>query len=215
MLLKEICTLYEGASYPSPIIDQFMAEVLSEDIVPVMQMTLGYGITGHSKEKQFIVMHGPTNSAKTKLVTMVQECTGPYCISMARDCVIGAGQHSEGAATPHLLMLDGAHIAVFEETEDSDLYNGASVKAIASGDGSMTIRGLHKDPVEVTMRCLPIICTNSLPKFNAGDTGTLNKLRIFPFEHEFVENPRPGTNQRYETPISWTRSRPQSGGSRC
>jgi phage/plasmid-associated DNA primase len=46
------------------------------------------------------------------------------------------------------------------------------------------------------MRCLPIKCTNSLPKFNAGDTGTLKKLRILPFEHEFVENPRPGTNQR-------------------
>jgi P4 family phage/plasmid primase-like protien len=196
MLSKEICTLYEGPNYPSPLIDQFMAEVLSEDIVPVMQMTLGYGITGHSKEKQFIVMHGPTNSAKTKLVTMVRESTGPYCVSMARDCVIGAGEHSEGAATPHLLMLDGAHIAVLEETEDSDVHNGASVKAIASGDGSMTVRGLHKDPVEVTMRCLPIICTNSLPKFDARDTGTLNKLRIFPFEHEFVENPRPGTHQR-------------------
>ncbi|GAQ93657.1 hypothetical protein KFL_017680010, partial [Klebsormidium nitens] len=196
MLSMEICTLYEGASYPSPLIDQFMAEVLSEDIVPVMQMTLGYGITGHSKEKQFSVMHGPTNSAKTKLVTMVRECTGPYCVSMARDCVIGAGQHSEGAATPHLLMLDGAHIAVLEETEDSDVYNGASVKAIASGDGKMTVRGLHKDPVEVTMRCLPIISTNSLPKFNARDTGTLNKLRIFPFEHEFVEKPMPGTHQR-------------------
>jgi P4 family phage/plasmid primase-like protien len=196
MLSKEIGTLYEGPRYPSPLIDQFMAEVQSEDIVPVMQMTLGYGITKHSKEKQFVVMHGPTNNAKIKLVTMVRECTGPYCVLMARDYVIGAGQHSKGAATPHLLMLDGAHIAVLEETEDLDIYNGASVNAIASGDGSMTVRGLHKDPVEVTMRCLLIICTNSLPKFNAGDTGTLNKLRIFPFQHEFVENPRPGTNQR-------------------
>jgi phage/plasmid-associated DNA primase len=123
MLSKEIGTLYEGASYPSPLIDQFMAEVLSEDIVPVMQMTLGYGIIGHSKEKQFIDMHGPTNSAKTKLVTMVRECTGPYCVLMARDCVIGAGQHWEGAATPHLLMLDGGHrVAVLKETEDSDSF---------------------------------------------------------------------------------------------
>jgi P4 family phage/plasmid primase-like protien len=198
MLTKEIGTLYEGPNYPSPLVDQFMGQVQSKDIVRVLQMTLGYGITGHSKEKQFIVMHGPTNCGKTKVVTMVREAIGPYCVLMARDCVIGAGQHSEGAATPHLLMLDGAHIAGLEETEDSDIYNGASVKAIASGDGSMTVRGLHKDPVEVTMRCLPIICTNSLPKFNARDTGTLNKLRIFPFEHEFVENPRPGTNQRLQ-----------------
>jgi putative DNA primase/helicase len=197
MLSKEICTLYEGPNYPSPLIDQFMGQVQSEEIVPILQMTLGYhGITGHSKEKQFIVMHGPTNSGKTKVVTAVREAIGPYCVSMARDCVIGAGEHSEGAATPHLLMLNGAHIAVLEETEDSDIYNGASVKAIASGDGSMTVRGLHKDPVKVTMRCLPITCTNSLPKFNARDTGTLNKLRIFPFEHEFVEKPRPGTHER-------------------
>ncbi|GAQ89787.1 hypothetical protein KFL_005620070 [Klebsormidium nitens] len=196
MLSKEIGTLYEGPNYPSPLIDEFMGQVQSEAIVPVLQMTLGYGITGHSKEKQFVVMHGPTNSGKTKVVTMIREAIGPYCVAMARDCVIGAGEHSEGAATPHLLMLDGAHIAVLEETEDSDIYNGASVKAIASGDGSMTVRGLHKDPVEVTMRCLPIICTNSLPKFNARDTGTLNKLRIFPFEHEFVEKPMPGTHQR-------------------
>ncbi|GAQ87752.1 hypothetical protein KFL_003750020 [Klebsormidium nitens] len=166
MLLKEIGTLYEGASYPSPLIDQFMAEVLSEDIVPVMQMTLGYGITGHSKEKQFIVMHGPTNSAKTKLVTMVRECTGPYCVSMARDCVIGAGQHSEGAATPHLLMLDGAHIAVLEETEDSDIYNGASVKAIASGDGSMTHEVVRAPGTLPTVEELPPAMGKALESYS-------------------------------------------------
>jgi phage/plasmid-associated DNA primase len=141
-------------------------------------------------------MYGPSNLGKTKLVNTVKGAIGAYCVSMDRDCVIGVGAHSEGAATPHLVKLDGAHIAILEETKVEDTYNGSNLKSIASGDGCMTARGLHKNPVEVTMLCLPIICTNALPKFDVTDTGTLKKLRVFPFKREFVEKPQAGTNER-------------------
>jgi phage/plasmid-associated DNA primase len=112
MLSKESSTDYEGPTYPSPLIDEFMLQVQTAEIIPILQMTLGYGITGHSKEKQFIIMYGPSNSSKTMLVAMLSGAIGPYCVTMDRNCVIGAGSRSEGAATPHLVKLEGAHIAV-------------------------------------------------------------------------------------------------------
>ncbi|GAQ93678.1 hypothetical protein KFL_018060010, partial [Klebsormidium nitens] len=199
MLSKETSTEYEGPDYPSPLIDKFMLEVQTKEIVRVLQMTLGYGITGHSREKQFVIMQGASNSGKSKLVAMLSAAIGLYGVTMDRDCVIGAGSRSEGAATPHLLQLEGAHIAIMEETDERP-YNAANLKSIASGDGAMTVRGLHMKPVEVTMRCLPIVCTNILPRFDTKDSGTLKKLRIFPFTREFVENPRPNTNERLIDP---------------
>ena len=50
------------------------------------------------------------------------------------------------------------------------------------------------------MRCLPIICTNKLSKFDVTDSGTLKKLRVFPFKREFVDKPHPGTNERLIDP---------------
>jgi phage/plasmid-associated DNA primase len=60
----------------------------------------------------------------------------------------------------------------------------------------MTVRELHMKPIEVNMRCLSIICTNALSKFNVSDLGTLKKLRVFPFTREFVDKPCPDTNKR-------------------
>lgn len=159
-------------------------------------MTLGYGVTGHSKEKQFVICYGPSNSGKTKLFSLIKAAIRLYYCTMDRDCVIGAGVRSEGAATPHLVKLEGAHIAGLEETKPEDVYNGNNVKSISSGGGGISARGLHKESVEIKCRCLPIICTNSLPKSDVKDSGMLKKLRVFPFKREFVENPRPNTNER-------------------
>lgn len=197
MLSKEYPTKYEGHAYPSPLVDDFMQQIQPPEMIPGLQMTLGYGITGHSREKQFCIWYGPSTSGKTALANAVKEaCGDAYCISMDRDCIIGGGARSEGAATPHLVKLDGAHIAILEEVKEEDVYNGANLKSIVSGDEGMIARGLHQDPVEVHMRCLPIVCTNKLPKFDVTDSGTLKKLRVFPFKREFVGKPQPGTNER-------------------
>jgi hypothetical protein len=96
MLSKETATEYEGPDYPSPLIDKFMLEVQTKEIVPVLQMTLGYGITGHSKEKQFLIMYGPSNSANTRLIAIVLGAIDQCGVTMDRDCVIGAGSRSAG-----------------------------------------------------------------------------------------------------------------------
>ncbi|GAQ92639.1 hypothetical protein KFL_010800030 [Klebsormidium nitens] len=166
MLSRETDTEYVGPDYPSPLINEFMLQIQTPKIIKVLQMTLGYGITGHSREKQFIIWHGPSNSAKTKLLDLVRAAIGVYFCTMDRDCVIGAGVRSEGAATPHLVKLEGAHIAGLEETKPEDVYNGANVKSISSGEGAMSVRQLDKPPIDIKCRCLPIICTNSLPKFD-------------------------------------------------
>jgi P4 family phage/plasmid primase-like protien len=190
MLSRETDSEYVGPDYPSPLIDAFMLQIQTPDIIKVLQMTLGYGITGHSREKHFVICYGPSNSGKTKLLSLIKAAIRLFYCIMDRNCVIGAGVRSEGAAT---LKLKGAHIAGMEETKPEEIYNDSSLKSIASGEGSMSVRGLHSKPVDITFRCLPIICTNSLPKFDVTDSGTLKKL---PFEREFVEKPKPNTNER-------------------
>jgi P4 family phage/plasmid primase-like protien len=196
MLSRETDTEYVGPNYPSPLIDDFMLQIQTLDITEVLQMTLGYGITGHSREKLFVICCGPSNSGKTKLLALVKAAIRLYFCMMDRDCVIGVGARSQGAATPHLLKLEGAHIAGLEETKPEDVYNVSNVKSISSSERCMSVRGLHKQPVDITYRCLPIVCTNSLPKFDVKDSGTLKKLRVFPFDREFVEKPKPNTNER-------------------
>jgi phage/plasmid-associated DNA primase len=94
------------------------------------------------------------------------------------------------------LKLEGAHIAGLEETKPEDVYNVVNVKSISSGDGGQSVRGLHKQSNDITYRCLPIICTNLLPEPDVKDSGTLKKLRVFPFKLKFVERPKPDTNER-------------------
>jgi phage/plasmid-associated DNA primase len=72
MLSRETNTEYVGPDYPSPLIDDFMLQIQTPDIIEILQMTLGYGITGHSREKQFIICYGPSNSGKTKLLPLVK-----------------------------------------------------------------------------------------------------------------------------------------------
>ena len=91
---------------------------------------------------------------------------------------------------PEIARLVGKRFVVLQEPNEKEEIQVGIMKEYTGGD-KITVRTLHKEPIEFSPQFTMVLTCNKLPKVPADDGGTWRRIRVVKFTSKFVDNPDP------------------------
>lgn len=190
--------MWTGLDTLAPRWEQFLASVLPDalDVLAFFQIVLGYAITGSIIEHKFFVLYGSGRNGKGTIVETLFALLHGIAGPVSPDVLIATRGRTAGAATPHLVDLQGKRIAVASETNEGVRIDHAQLKNITGGD-TITARQLHGKQYSFAPTHTLFLMTNDLPHANADDQALWDRMVAIPFLQRFVDDPQaPNEHQR-------------------
>ncbi|VFQ44405.1 DNA primase family protein [Desulfoluna butyratoxydans] len=159
---------------------------------PVMmdyvERVVGYAATGLVSHKEFYVAKGPTaNNGKSTFFDAIQMALGDAAGTIKKEVLLQKKNQGSGA-DPDLLMLDGLRMAIASEPEQGSKFDKEVIKMVTGGD-RITTRGLYMDNITFMAISKLFIHANFTPQVAKADQAFFNRMRIIPFDAQFVGNP--------------------------
>jgi P4 family phage/plasmid primase-like protien len=178
----------DDLSKPTPNADRFFSEVMcaDSDMMNFFQKQLGYMLTGEVSDRSMFIWWGHGSNGKGTVSNLVKKIMGEFYVQASKDVMIKSeGPSNKGSATPHLIPLVTARLAVLSETSVDDKIDDAFVKSI-SGNDPISARPLYGKQFEFIPRTKLVLQTNYKPKFDATDTAVNDRLKLTPFLARFT-----------------------------
>lgn len=143
-------------------------------------------ILGGNRHKIFIIWTNVAgNNGKSVCADLLEYTFGDYFYTPPTSMLTGK-QSQSASATADLIPTKGARVVVVSETGNEDVLNCGTMKKLTGGD-PFYARGLFKDPIKITPQFKLILHCNGLPNISAEDKASWNRIRVLPFESEFVK----------------------------
>lgn len=173
-------------------------EQLFADIMASMAKTgylrdlSGACLTGELIMRQFFILWGEGSNGKSLYINIMKRILGRFFGVADRGIFIKDRMDNRhaGAASPHIIALQGKRLCVHSETEEKAMLNDNLLKTITGGD-LIGGRSLYsKSYIEFYPQCKLITITNNRPEFKVKDKAFVDRLRYVPFNVSFVKKPR-------------------------
>ena len=169
--------------FPDKSIREFFLTVYAEIFV------------GDNKQKVVLFWTGDGNNGKSMLQIFFEKMLGTLAIKFDTTLLTGK-KTGTGAAAPELSRAGPpVRHAVLEEPDSDEQLRSGNLKRL-SGSDTYWARDLYEPGKAVRevrpMFTLTFIC-NGLPEFQNSDRATWNRIRVIPFESEFVAKGYPET----------------------
>ena len=151
---------------------------------------------GHIKQQVFRVFTGSGGNAKSQTMDLLKASMGQY-FGVLPTGVLTRKRGSSSGATPELADKRGKRYLVIQEPEHDDVIYVGQMKNFTGGDTIMA-RALYGDPFEYKPQWkIGLIC-NKLPTLPSTDGGTTRRLKVIPFESEFVSKVDPRKPKQFK-----------------
>jgi phage/plasmid-associated DNA primase len=157
-----------------------------------MQVALGCTLSG-SKVGDFVIMlHGAHGSnGKTTLMEILKLVFGAFVTALTADVVLESRDAGAGAATPHLLRLEGARLGWVDEANgvtghQTKAINESLIKALSGAKSEVQVRPLFKEIKDIPVLYTIWLCINTLPEMNGNSSSLFRRIRVVPMPCEFV-----------------------------
>ncbi len=191
---------YANASAECPTWWAALDEVFDGDraMIDYFLRVLGHSLIGKSLVEHFFVLYGPGGNGKTVLIETIYKILGPLARPIPPAMLMDrrfAADADKPSATK--MMLRGLRIACASESKQGESFDTSEIKALSGGD-KITARAPHdKRQVEFPQSQTLFLLTNKLPIPPVDDRGFWRRMRVIPFEVEFVDGePNPNLKQR-------------------
>lgn len=151
-------------------------------------------LDGHNKQQKFIIWTGSGANSKSVSVNFLQRTLGDYAGTF-KSTVLTMKRGDPGGATPYMADKRGKRFVVINEPEGDDKINVGCMKELSGGD-KVTARKLYADEITFYPQFKMILVCNKLPQIPATDGGTWRRIRVTPWESQFldhdkkIENPK-------------------------
>jgi P4 family phage/plasmid primase-like protien len=172
-------------SYPET--EKFFNDIScgDKDLVNYHQRLWGYALTGHITDRSLHIPWGDGSNGKSTLMVILQLILKKFYCTLSESVLLKSDKKSSaGSATPELMCLMFARLAVLEETGQQETLNSKRVKSITGGD-TITGRHLFGHQVEFNTQSKPIMPTNFKPIFNIDDPAMIARIKLIPFLAKF------------------------------
>jgi putative DNA primase/helicase len=191
---NDLATKQAGTDYdPSatcPLFEQtlMMAFAGDQSLIDYFQRVCGYLLFGGIREQLFFFCHGAGANGKSTILNIIQSVMGDYAVSLPTETLM-AGKRDATAASPDLMMLRGARLALATETEDGHRLAEARVKQLTGGD-SITARALYGSFVTFPPTAKLVMVGNHKPQIIGVDVAIWRRVQQIPFEVTIPANQR-------------------------
>ncbi|VBB18408.1 D5-like helicase-primase [Yasminevirus sp. GU-2018] len=182
---------YEWASFTGkePVfkkINKFFSEVqIDEDIRTYVLTFIAKSLRGIPDSKLHIWTGGGGNG-KSATIDLIKSILGDY-FGTVPVTILTKKRGASNSATPEMADKYGKRFLVVQEPEYNDVIQVGQMKEYTGKDQIMA-RPLYGDPFYYTPQFTMVLTCNNLPTIPANDNGTWRRLRVVPFDSEFVDD---------------------------
>ena len=156
-----------------------------------MQEALAYTITGETFERKIYLMWGSGRNGKSTLIDLMKRMLGKFYTAISEQVFMAQTRRSS-QATPELMSLQMARLAVFSESKQGDNLDANRLKML-TGNDDIPERQLYGKQITFRPQAKYVLLTNHLPEFNVDDEAMIDRISLIPFQNKFeltTENKR-------------------------
>jgi putative DNA primase/helicase len=189
--------------------EQFLHEIFGDrseadrnTLLAFLQRLLGYSITGLSTEAIFPMLWGNEGrNGKDTLFKFIKRTLGPLAGAITNDVLLAQEKgKSAGAATPHLVELQGKRLVWGSETEKGAKLNGNQIKLITGG-GDIPARQVFGKFYSFTPSHTLFLMTNHRPHADASDPAFWSRACLIVFNIRYVDDPTKPNEHKPDTQL--------------
>lgn len=192
-------TEWQGIDAPAPLWEKTLLEIHggNTELVAFEQRLYGYGITGTSQERKFVLECGEGDNGKDLKSKLRGYVFGDYVGVVSTDVFIEKRGGNAGQATPHLVPLRGKRLVFAAETKKSQTLDSAQVKYI-TGNASISVRDVHEKQIVIKPTWTPVLATNHKPRVSDAGDAIWGRVIFMPHTQSFVADPDPNITTQHK-----------------
>ncbi len=167
----------------APRWERFISEIFGGDqeLADYVQRSLGYCLTGSTREQCIFEAFGPGGNGKTTLLEGVRHVLGPY----AANVPFSAFDRKARAAIPNdEAHMAGRRLVTASEVNESVELNEARIKSWSGGD-KQTGRRLYENLAEFIPTAKIWLSVNHRPVIRDDSWAMWRRIRLIPFNQIF------------------------------
>jgi putative DNA primase/helicase len=193
-------TDFKGLDEPANLWEKTLLEIFhgDEELVLYLQRLFGYGITGLSTEKVFLVLWGKGKNGKSLIVETISHVLGPLVGSIQSEMLLNQYKsRSSAGPSPDIMGLKGLRMAFASEVDQGSKLSSSRVKWL-TGNDELVGRNPH-DKYETRFKPTQklFLLTNSQPHASANDFALWERMHLIPFTLSFVNREPQSLDERW------------------
>ena len=160
-----------------------------EDLRKHVLKLLAACLEGCNREQLFYFFTGVGSNGKSRLVKLM-ECTFGDYQTQIQATVFTRKRPESGAANPDLIVIKGKRFISSAEPDEKESLNTSRMKQM-SGEDLIEARPLYGEQERFRVMGRIFMLCNHLPPINSMDNGTWRRIRVIPFESQFLDAEHP------------------------
>lgn len=162
-----------------------------QDVGIYQKQLIARGIAGEYEDKVMIWAIGETNSGKGVQSIALTKCFNSFVSTYNPNALLynkNSGA-DEAKKLSWIYPIHNTRIAIGNEVRPTGLIDVSIIKTLVSGGDIIPIRKNFKDEEYKKNRSTLIYFCNDMAKFNAIDTATINRVKIYEYKLSFIDKP--------------------------
>lgn len=159
---------------------KFLERIFQHDrhLIEYLQQIVGYCLTGLTVEQVFFLLWGSGANGKSTAMKVLLKLFGDYGLQVPAETFLTRNQ--DGRATPDLVRLQGARLAVAIESDEGSRLAEGLIKQMTGSD-RIAARRLYQDFVEFDPTHKIVFATNHKPRVKDNSHAMWRRMRLIPF----------------------------------
>lgn len=175
-----------------PEFDKFLAQVVPEDVIPLVWEAIGYLIYSGNPFHKAIMLTGEGRNGKGTLIRVINALLGKANTTATTLQALATERFAAANLFGKIANIAG-------DIDGTYLESTARFKAI-TGEDQITAEYKHRDAFDFTPWAVPVFSANKIPGSADATTGYLERWVVIPFPHDFTGREDRGLTARLITP---------------
>lgn len=156
----------------------------NKEMVDYLIRIFGSCFTGYVDDKAFYIFYGPrANNGKSTILEIVSYILGSEYAKPIPTHVLKGGSEAEKYQAECITK----RLVIINEPTGNTAFDSTFLKSVAGKDDAIIGRALFKMPVSFVPQFKLFITCNECPNINVNDKGNVKRIRLIPFNAEFVQ----------------------------